>query len=426
MDSNKIYLLPGNASRKLATQISQYWHRRIDGATLPSDGSEAELEEWERMLSSRVQNDVVMVKVDIGKFRDSEVSVVVNENIRGQDVFIVQSFYTGYCEVNKEDGSTVYEPGESVNDYLMALLLTVDACKRASAGSITAVIPYFGYARQDRKIQRAPISAKLVADMLTVAGVSRVVTMDLHAAQVQGFFNVPVDNLYGAVVAAKHLANVIAARVRTIEERKSLVIVSPDVGGAQRARKFRERLVKTLQEEYPSVGLDKKADGTKSTDEEKAQNAKWDVDLAIIDKVRKVANEAEVMDVIGRVKGKTAIIVDDLIDTAGTLCKGAQALHDKGAKEILAFCTHPVMSDKYDAKSGLTTVVEKLNQSHIDKLYVSDTIPLRPDQEACEKIEVLSQDYMFASAMDGIFNRKSVSQVFNEARSSTLIPNYQQ
>lgn len=426
MDSNKIYLLPGNASRKLATQISQYWHRRIDGAKLPSDGSEAELEEWEKMLSSRVQNDVVMVKVDIGKFRDGEVSVVVNENIRGQDVFIVQSFYTGYCEVNKKDGSTVYEPGESVNDYLMALLLTVDACKRASAGSITAVIPYFGYARQDRKIQRAPISAKLAADMLTVAGVSRVVTMDLHAAQVQGFFNVPVDNLYGAVVAAKHLANVIAARVRTIEERKGLVVVSPDVGGAQRARKFRERLVKTLQEEYPRVGLDKKADGKDTTDEEKSKNEKWYVDLAIIDKVRKNPNEAEVMDVIGRVKGKTAIIVDDLIDTAGTLCKGAQALHDKGAKEIFAFCTHPVMSDKYDAKSGLTTVVEKLNQSHIDKLYVSDTIPLRPDQEACEKIEVLSQDYMFASAMDGIFNRKSVSQVFNEARSSTLIPNYQQ
>ncbi len=426
MDSNKIYLLPGNASRKLATQIAQYWHRRIDGASLPSDGLDRELEDWEKLLSCRVQNDVVMVQLQIDKFRDGEVNVVVKENIRGQDVFIVQSFYTGYQEVKDEDGSVSYEASESVNDYLMALLLTVDACKRASAASITAVIPYFGYARQDRKIQRAPISAKLVADMLTVAGVSRVVTMDLHAAQVQGFFNVPVDNLYGAVVAAKHLANVVAANIKTIEDRRNLVIVSPDVGGAQRARKFRERLVSTLQRDYPTVGLDKKADGTQPTAEEKVSNAKWDVDLAIIDKVRKVANEAEVMDVIGRVKGKTAIIIDDLIDTAGTLCKGAQALHDKGAKEIFAFCTHPVMSDKYDGKTGLTTVVEKLNQSHIDKLYVSDTIPLRSDQEACEKIEVLSQDYMFASAMDGIFNRKSVSKVFNEARSSTLIPSYQQ
>ena len=272
----------------------------------------------------------------------------------------------------------------------------VDACKRASAGSITAVIPYFGYARQDRKLKRAPISARLVADMLTVSGVSRVLTMDLHAGQLQGFFNVPVDNLYGAVVAAKYISETL-----TEEEKRNLVVVSPDVGGAQRARKFLE----TLKDLVP------------------------DIQLAIIDKVREKANESEVMNVIGKVKGKTVIIVDDLVDTSGTLCKGADALRAKGAADIYAFCTHPVMSDKLVEKKndedksnyqGLSTVVEKLRKSAIKTLFVSDTIPLRNDQRNCEKIQVVSQDHMFAMAIDCIFHKRSISQVFNEARSSNL------
>ena len=382
MDSNnedKICLLHGNASQDLAMNIAQYW------GGLGKDSLN------DSMLTAK---QVSLVNVEVRTFKDGEVSVLIKENIRGQDVFIIQSFYTGYQEIG--EGSGRFFPKRSVNDHLMELLLMVDACKRASARSITAVIPYFGYARQDRKIKRAPISARLVADMLTVSGVSRVLTMDLHAGQLQGFFNVPVDNLYGAVVAAKYISETL-----TEEEKKNLVIVSPDVGGAQRARKFLE----TLEGLIPDIGL------------------------AIIDKVREKANESEVMNVIGKVEGKTVIIVDDLVDTSGTLCKGADALREKGAAEIYAFCTHPVMSDKLVEKKndedtskyqGLSTVVEKLSSSPIKTLFVSDTIPLRNDQKECDKIQVVSQDHMFAMAIDCIFHKRSISQVFNEARSSSL------
>ena len=382
MDSNnenKICLLHGNASQDLATKIARYW------GGIGRDSSDA------NMLTAK---QVALVNVAVKTFKDGEVSVLIEENVRGQDVFIIQSFYTGYQELS--DGSGQFIPKRSVNDHLMELLLMVDACKRASAGSITAVIPYFGYARQDRKLKRAPISARLVADMLTVSGVSRVLTMDLHAGQLQGFFNVPVDNLYGAVVAAKYISETL-----TKKEKKNLVVVSPDVGGAQRARKFLETLEGLIPE----------------------------IELAIIDKVREKANESEVMNVIGEVKGKTVIIVDDLVDTSGTLCKGADALREKGAADIYAFCTHPVMSDKLVEKKGsadkskyqgLSTVVEKLNSSPIKTLFVSDTIPLRTDQQNCEKIKVVSQDHMFAMAIDCIFHKRSISQVFNEARSSNL------
>ena len=393
-DDNQIYLLLGNASNELSLQIARYW------GSVEGDQFEA---------SNIVSKDIVMVDVEVNTFRDGEVNVLVRENIRGQDVFIIQSFYTSYDEVVDDNGHVTYNPQKSVNDYLMELLLMVDACKRASASSITAVIPYFGYARQDRKIQRAPISAKLVADMLTVAGVSRVLTMDLHAGQLQGFFNVPVDNLYGAVVAAKYISCIL-----TKEQRDNMVVVSPDVGGAQRARKFRQ----TLELHFPENQRFEYKERNGVVRKERI--IEETVGLAIIDKVRIVANESEVMHVIGDVKGKTVVIVDDLVDTAGTLCKGAQALYAQGAKEILAFCTHPVMSDKLDSGSGLTTVVEKLNASQLTKLYVSDTIPLRADQKACSKIEVISQDYMFATAIDCIFHKYSISQVFDEARSSSL------
>lgn len=394
---NKICLLHGNASRELALKISEYW-----GSVGMASNSDYEL------ASKRV----ALVNAEVKTFKDGEVSVLIKENIRGQDVFVVQSFYTGYQEIS--EGSGHFVPKRSVNDHLMELLLMVDACKRASARSITAVIPYFGYARQDRKLKRAPISARLMADMLMVSGVSRVLTMDLHAGQLQGFFNVPVDNLYGAVVAAKYISAKLSEK-----QRKSLVVVSPDVGGAQRARKFRE----TIEVLLPENQAFQDGDAT----QQRIINVP--VELAIIDKVRAKANESEVMAVIGDVSNKTVVIVDDLVDTSGTLCKGADALKQEGAAEIFAFCTHPVMSDKLvqpkdetDVSKyiGLRTVVEKLNQSHIKKLLVSDTIPLRSDQQSCDKIQVLSQDHMFAMAIDCIFHNRSISQVFNEARSSDL------
>lgn len=403
MDSNnenKIHLLMGNASTRLALDIAKYW------GCVTSD----KYRENKIVTSSSIAaKDSVMVEMEVKTFVDGEVSVLVKENIRGQDVFIIQSFYTSYKKRMDENGQVVYEANKTVNDHLMELMLIVDACKRASAGSITAVIPYFGYARQDRKIKRAPISARLVADMLTVAGVSRVLTMDLHAGQLQGFFNVPVDNLYGAVVAAKYIADKL-----TSAQRQNLMVVSPDVGGAERARKFIETLERYFPENQEFV--ETMVAGVTS----KKRILRQTVGLAIIDKERKVANESKPMHVIGDVKDKTVIIVDDLVDTAGTLCKGAGALYKEGAKEIYAFCTHPVMSDKLDADSGLKTVVEKLEASMITTLFVSDTIPLRPDQQECSKIEVISQDHMFATAIDCIFRKQSISKVFDEARSSSL------
>ena len=393
-NENKICILHGNASKDLAQQIASYW------GNLTETGENQSLE----------AKQVSLVNAEVKTFNDGEVSVVVKENIRGQDVFIVHSFYTAY----KKNTEGLFETERSVNDHLMELLLMVDACKRASAASITAVIPYFGYARQDRKIARTPISAKLVADMLTVSGVSRVVTMDLHAGQLQGFFNVPVDNLYGAVVAAKYISSQLDA-----EQRKNLVIVSPDVGGAQRARTFKDTIEALFPENQEFVIENNK----------RKRKIVVKVPLAIIDKVRETAGESEVMHVIGEVEGKTVVIVDDLVDTSGTLCKGADALKHKGAGAIYAFCTHPVMSDKLvkskndndqSRYKGLRTAVEKLNASHLKQLFVSDTIPLREDQKACDKIKVLSQDHMFAMAIDCIFNNRSISQVFDVARSSSL------
>jgi len=397
-NQNKICILHGNASKSLAEQIVSYW-----GEFQP---------DVESQLRSFQAKQVSLVNVEVKTFNDGEVSVVVKENIRGQDVFIVHSFYTSYKEKDNAPGE--FEADRSVNDHLMELLLMVDACKRASAASITAVIPYFGYARQDRKIARAPISAKLVADMLTVSGVSRVVTMDLHAGQMQGFFNVPVDNLYGAVVAAKYIESLLDE-----EQRENLVIVSPDVGGAQRARTFKNTIEALFPENQQFV-IEKGV---------RKRKIELKVPLAIIDKVRETAGESEVMHVIGDVKDKTVVIVDDLVDTSGTLCKGADALKEEGAGSIYAFCTHPVMSDKLvkdrgetdkSKYKGLKTAVEKLNASHLTTLFVSDTIPLRDDQKKCEKIKVLSQDHMFAMAIDCIFNNRSITQVFDIARSSTL------
>lgn len=320
-------------------------------------------------------NNSVLIDVESSTFKDGEINVFINGNIRGQDVFIVQSFYTSY---KKEKDKFVSD--RSVNDNFMELLLLIDACKRASAKSITAVIPYFGYARQDRKIKRAPISARLVSDMLTSAGVSRVMTMDLHSDQIQGFFSVPVDNLYGSILAANHIGNVLNE-----DAKRNLAIVSPDVGGANRARRFKAILESNLE---------------------------TNINLALVEKVRVTANEIESMNVIGDIKDKTVIIIDDIVDTAGTLCKAAEILYDEGAKEIFAYCTHPVMSDS--SQQEMKTVVQKIKNSKISKLFVSNTIPLRSDQSSSSKIEVISQDLIFSIAIDRIFNNKSISKIFND------------
>ncbi|MGM9630868.1 ribose-phosphate pyrophosphokinase [Butyricicoccus sp.] len=287
-------------------------------------------------------------KCTVGHFSDGEVSVSIGETVRGSDVFLVQST----CE--------------PVNDNLMELLIMIDACKRASAGRITAVIPYFGYARQDRKSKaRDPISAKLVADILTTAGANRVLTMDLHAHQLQGFFNIPVDNLMGASVLIPHIAGKFG------RSRDDMMIVSPDLGSVTRARKFCEKL---------------------------------DYRLAIIDKRRPRANVSEVMNIIGDVKGKTCILCDDLIDTAGTLCHAAEALIEVGgAKEVYACATHGVLSGP---------AIERLESSPIKNLALLDTIPL-PASKRSDKIELLQVAPVFTEAIARIYEESSVSPLFD-------------
>lgn len=287
-------------------------------------------------------------KCTVGHFSDGEVSVSIGETVRGSDVFLIQST----CE--------------PVNDNLMELLIMIDACKRASAGRITAVIPYFGYARQDRKSKaRDPISAKLVADILTTAGANRVLTMDLHAHQLQGFFNIPVDNLMGASVLIPHVAGKFG------RSRDDVMIVSPDLGSVTRARKFCEKL---------------------------------DYRLAIIDKRRPRANVSEVMNIIGDVKGKTCILCDDLIDTAGTLCHAAEALiHVGGATEVYACATHGVLSGP---------ALDRLEQSPIKGLALLDTIPL-PQHKRSDKIEVLQVAPVFTEAIARIYEESSVSPLFD-------------
>jgi ribose-phosphate pyrophosphokinase len=278
-------------------------------------------------------------------FSDGEIMVHINENVRGMDIFVIQPT----CM--------------PVNHNIMELLIIIDAMKRASAHRITAVIPYYGYARQDRKVQpRVPISAKLIADLLTAAGADRVLTVDLHAAQIQGFFNIPVDNLYASPVLLDY--------VRNNYNLDELVIVSPDAGGVERARSFAKML---------------------------------HCSIAIVDKRRTTANVSEVMTVIGNVEGKITIILDDMIDTGGTITQAATALKDKGAKRVAAACTHAVLSG---------SAVERVNNSVMEELIVSDTIPLNSKTEKCSKLAVLSIAPLLGEAIRRIHEESSISSLF--------------
>jgi len=280
-------------------------------------------------------------------FSDGEIGVDINETVRGSDVFLVQS--TSY----------------PVNQHLMELLIMIDAFKRASAGRITAVIPYFGYARQDRKAKaRDPISAKLVADLIAKAGADRVLTMDLHAAQIQGFFDIPVDHLLGVPILAPYFQEKFKGR------EDEVVVVSPDLGSVTRARKFAEKL---------------------------------NVPLAIVDKRRPKPNVSEVMNIIGDIKDKEIILVDDMIDTAGTLCNGAEALISRGAKKVYACCTHAVLSGP---------AIERIKSSVIEELVILDTIQL-PREKQIDKIKVLTVADVFADAIERIYDDVAVSPLFN-------------
>lgn len=281
----------------------------------------------------------------VTKFSDGEINVEIRDNVRGQDVFIVQPT----CQ--------------PTNRNIMELVLMVDALKRASAGRITAVVPYFGYARQDRRVRsvRVPISAKVIADMITGVGVDRVLTVDLHAEQIQGFFDCAVDNVYGSPVLLADIER---------QKYENLIVVSPDIGGVVRAR----AIAKVL-----------------------------DCDLAIIDKRRPSANVAEVMNLIGEVDGKTCLLVDDIVDTAGTLCKAADALKERGATEVVAYCTHPVLSG---------SAIENLNASSLDRLVVTNSIPLSEEAEKCDRIRVLSLGHMLAEAIRRVSNEESISAMF--------------
>ena len=291
--------------------------------------------------------NISLGRASVGRFSDGEATVEIHEHVRGKDVFILQPTCT------------------PANENLMELLVMVDALKRASAGRITAAIPYFGYSRQDRRVRsaRVPIAAKLVADLLTAAGVHRVLTMDLHAEQIQGFFNIPVDNIYSLPIM---LADVWKKNFA------DLMVVSPDVGGVVRARALAKRL---------------------------------ECDLAIIDKRRPKANVSEVMNIIGEVEGRTCVLMDDMVDTAGTLCKAASALKERGAKQVLAYCTHAVLSG---------SAVSRINASTLDELVVTDTIPLSDDAHKSPKIHQLSVADVLAETIRRISNEDSVSSLFIE------------
>ncbi|MFD1215374.1 MULTISPECIES: ribose-phosphate pyrophosphokinase [Microbulbifer] len=281
----------------------------------------------------------------VKRFSDGEIAVEITDNVRGRDVFVVQST----CQ--------------PTNRNLMELILLVDGLRRASAGRITAVVPYFGYARQDRRVrsQRVPISAKVVADMMVSVGIDRVLTVDLHAEQIQGFFDVPVDNVYGSSVLLDDIER---------QNYEDLVVVSPDIGGVVRAR----AVAKSLE-----------------------------CDLAIIDKRRPAANVAEVMNIIGEVNGRTCLLVDDMVDTAGTLCNAANALKEHGAKKVIAYCTHPVLSGK---------AIDNLNNSVLDELVVTDSIPLGDKPAHAPKIRQLTLSAMLAESMRRISNEESLSAMF--------------
>jgi ribose-phosphate pyrophosphokinase len=316
MAYDSLMVFTGNANPKLAHDVVRHLNIRIGRAT-------------------------------VGRFSDGEVMVEILENVRGKDVFVLQST----CM--------------PTNDTLVELLVLVDALKRASAGRITAAIPYFGYARQDRRPRsvRVPITAKVVANMLTTVGIDRLLTMDLHSDQIQGFFDIPVDNIYSMPILLGDLWK---------SDYQNLVVVSPDVGGVVRARQMAKRL---------------------------------ECDLAIIDKRRPKANVAKVMNIIGEVEGRTCVIMDDMVDTANTLCEAARALKEHGAERVLAYCTHPVLSGN---------AVERIENSALDKLVVTDTIPLREDAKACVRIQQLSVASLLAETMLRISNEDSVSSLFME------------
>ncbi len=300
-------------------------------------------------LAQEIANDlrIELGKASVGRFSDGEVTIEIQQNVRARDVFVVQPT----CA--------------PTNENLMELLLMVDALKRASARRITAVIPYFGYARQDRRPRstRVPISAKVVANMLEAAGVNRVLTMDLHADQIQGFFDIPVDNIYASPVLLSDLQG---------KRYEDLVVVSPDVGGVVRARALAKQL---------------------------------GCDVAIIDKRRPKANISEVMHVIGEIENRNCVIMDDMIDTAGTLVKAAEVLKERGAKSVYAYCTHPVFSGP---------AVERIAKSQIDEVVITTTIPLHGDATATPKVRQLSVAFLFAETIRRITDGDSVTSLFSE------------
>ena len=316
MAYGSMMVFTGNANPRLAEEVSKHLNLRLGRAT-------------------------------VSRFSDGEVMVEILEHVRGKDVFVLQSTCT------------------PTNDTLMEVLVMVDALKRSSAGRITAAIPYMGYARQDRRPRsaRVAITAKVVANMLTSAGVDRLLTMDLHADQIQGLFDIPVDNVYAAPILLGEVWK---------QDYQNLIVVSPDVGGVVRARALAKRL---------------------------------DVEMAIIDKRRPKPNVAKVMHIIGDVKGRTCVLMDDLVDTANTLCEAAAALKEHGAEKVVAYCTHPVLSG---------SAVERIENSQLDGLVVTDTIPLREDAKNCSRIRQLSVAELLAETMRRISNEDSVSSLFME------------
>lgn len=331
----EIKIFSANSNPRLAEAIVDELNRKVPGYTVT-----------ETLTGQKRDVRLRLGESDIRTFSDGEISVNINETVRGADVFLVQS--------------TCYP----VNEHIMELLIMVDALKRASAGRITAVIPYYGYARQDRKAKaRDPISAKLIADLITSAGADRVLTMDLHAPQIQGFFDIPVDHLLGMPILSPYYAK------KFQDNLSDVIIVAPDFGSVTRARIFAQRL---------------------------------DVPIAIIDKRRPRANVAEIMNIIGDVEGKKVIMVDDMIDTAGTFCLGAEALLSRGASEIYACCTHAVLSGP---------AIQRIKECPIKELVVLDTIQLPPEKKL-DKIKVLSVAEVFAEAIKRIYADISVSTLF--------------
>ncbi|MBB3143203.1 ribose-phosphate pyrophosphokinase [Halomonas sp. THAF12] len=312
---SKLMVFAGNANPELAQKVAESLDNRLGNAT-------------------------------VGQFSDGEVAVEINENVRGKDVFVLQPT----CA--------------PTNDNLMEMILMVDALRRASASRVTAVVPYFGYARQDRRVRsaRVPISAKIVADMMVKAGVDRVMTMDLHADQIQGFFDVPVDNVYGSPILLDDIER---------QNYDDLVVVSPDVGGVVRARAIAKQL---------------------------------NADLAIIDKRRPQANQAQVMHIIGEIDNRTCVVVDDMIDTAGTLCKAGEALKDHGARRVVAYATHPILSGP---------AVDNITSSVLDEVVVTDTIPLSETARRSGRIRQLSVAGLIAEAIRRVSNEESVSAMFH-------------